>query len=73
MIDVPQQLENAPAQPVACSVCTLAGVYYLQLYIPGHKEPMQVALHGVTTDLQAAQALESFALLRAVPPTSLAA
>lgn len=50
--------------PVACSVCTQAGVYYAQLYVPGHAEPMRVALHGVTTDSQAALALESFARLR---------
>jgi hypothetical protein len=52
------------ADPVACSVCTQAGVYYAQLYVPGHHEPMRVALHGVTSDSQAAQALESFARLR---------
>jgi hypothetical protein len=52
------------AEPVACSVSNQAGVYYAQLYVPGHEEPMRVALHGVTSDSQAAQALESFALLR---------
>ncbi len=65
---------QADAEPVACSVCTQAGVYYAQLYVPGHNEPMRVALHGVTSDLQAAQALESFALLRnGEIPTPLAA
>ena len=73
MTNLSQPHENAPAQPVACSVCNQAGVYYLQLYVPGHNEPMRVALHGVTTDSQAAQALESFALLRASSPSSLAA
>lgn len=58
------QFESAPAQPVACSVCNQAGVYYVHLYVPGHTEPMRVALHGVTTDSQAAQALETFARLR---------
>ena len=53
------------AEPVACSVSNEAGVYYAQLYVPGHIEPMMVALHGVTSDSQAAQALESFAKLRA--------
>jgi hypothetical protein len=57
----------APAEPVACSVTNEAGVFYAQLYVPGHIEPMQVALHGVTTESQAAQALESFALLRSEP------
>jgi hypothetical protein len=52
------------AEPVACSVRNQAGVYYAQLYVPGHVEPMLVALHGVTSDSQAAQALESFARLR---------
>ena len=55
----------AEAEPVACSVSNEAGVYYAQLYVPGHVEPMLVALHGVTSDSQAAQALESFAKLRA--------
>ena len=57
-------LELHSEEPVACSVCNQAGVYYAQLYVPGHEEPMRVALHGVTSDSQAAQALESFALLR---------
>lgn len=52
------------AEPVACSVSNQAGVYYAQLYVPGHIEPMMVALHGITSDSQAAQALESFARLR---------
>ena len=57
--------QDMPAtDPVACSVCTQAGVYYAHLYVPGHAEPMRVALHGVTTDSQAALALESFARLR---------
>lgn len=56
---------QADAEPVACSVSNEAGVYYAQLYVPGHIEPMMVALHGVTSDSQAAQALESFARLRA--------
>ncbi len=51
-------------EPVACSVSAHSGVYYAQLYVPGHVEPMMVALHGVTSDLQAAQALESFARMR---------
>jgi hypothetical protein len=53
-----------PGEPVACSVSNQAGVYYAQLYVPGHEAPMRVALHGVTNDDQAAQALESFARLR---------
>jgi len=64
MIDLANELDNAPAQPVACSVCNQAGVYYVHRYVPGHLEPMRVALHGVTTDSQAALALESFAQLR---------
>ena len=52
------------AEPVACSVSNQQGVYYAQLYVPGHVEPLLVALHGVTSDSQAAQALESFARLR---------
>src|SRR4051812_48925752 len=63
----------AAADPVACSVSNEAGVYYAQLYVPGHVEPMMVALHGVTSDSQAAQALESFAQLRAQCPPPLAA
>jgi hypothetical protein len=55
-----------PGEPVACSVSNQAGVYYAQLYVPGHANPMRVALHGVTNDEQAAQALESFARLRSV-------
>jgi len=61
-------LSLADSEPVACSVCHQAGVYYAQLYVPGHDEPMRVALHGVTSDLQAAQALESFARLRVGEP-----
>ena len=57
-------LDMPAAEPVACSLCNHSGVYYAQLYVPGHVEPMLVALHGVTTDSQAAQALESFARLR---------
>lgn len=64
MPNLAHELDDAPAQPVACSVCNQSGVYYVQLYVPGHIEPMRVALHGVTTDSQAAQALESFARLR---------
>ena len=56
---------NVPAaEPVACSVSAHEGVYYAQLYVPGHMEPVLVALHGVTSDSQAAQALETFARLR---------
>jgi hypothetical protein len=73
MIDLPNEPVNVPAQPVACSVCTQAGVYYVHLYVPGHTEPMRVALHGVTTDSQAAQALESFARLRTGETESIAA
>lgn len=62
--DIIHDVSLTAAEPVACSVCTQAGVYYAQLYVPGHMEPMLVALHGVTSDLQAAQALESFARLR---------
>lgn len=62
--DILNDVKLAPAEPVACSVTNLAGVFYAQLYVPGHTEPMRVALHGVTTELQAALALESFALLR---------
>jgi hypothetical protein len=64
MTNLVHKVENSPVQPVACSVCTDSGVYYVHLYVPGHNEPMRVALHGVTTDSQAAQALESFARLR---------
>ena len=73
MTDLANELDNAPAQPVACSVCNQAGVYYVQLYVPGHLEPMRVALHGVTTDSQAALALESFARLRGMETESAAA
>ncbi len=73
MIDLPNPVENASAQPVACSVCNQAGVYYIHLYVPGHNEPMRVALHGVTTDSQAALALETFARLRAGDTESIAA
>ena len=55
---------SLPAEPVACSVSNQEGVYYAQLYVPGHVEPMLVELHGVTSDSQAAQALETFARLR---------
>jgi hypothetical protein len=64
MSDIIHDLSLPEAEPVACSVSTQAGVYYAQLYVPGHMEPMMVALHGVTSDSQAAQALESFARLR---------
>lgn len=65
MTSLANEFENVSAQPVACSVCNQAGVYYVHLYVRGHNEPMRVALHGVTTDSQAAQALETFAKLRA--------
>jgi len=65
--DILNDVKLAPAEPVACSVTNQAGVFYAQLYVPGHTEPMRVALHGVTTELQAALALESFALLRFEP------
>jgi len=64
MSEIVNDLGLRTAEPVACGVCSQAGVYYAQLYVPGHAEPMRVALHGVTSDSQAAQALESFALLR---------
>lgn len=64
MSDIVDDLRLAAAEPVACSVSNQAGVYYAQLYVPGHEEPMRVVLHGVTSDIQAAQALESFAALR---------
>jgi hypothetical protein len=73
MTDLPNELDNVPAQPVACSVCNQAGVYYVHLYVPGHTEPMRVALHGVTTDSQAALALETFARLRSGDMESVAA
>ena len=56
---------SLPGEPVACSLSNQAGVYYAQLYVPGHATPMRVALHGVTNDDQAAKVLESFARLRA--------
>jgi hypothetical protein len=52
-----------PAQPAAASVCTDAGVYYAEIKVSGHQEPMRVALHGITTASQAAQALEFFSRL----------
>jgi hypothetical protein len=73
MTNLADNLDNAHAQPVACSVCNQAGVYYIHLYVPGHLEPMRVALHGVTTDSQAALALESFARLRSGETESIAA
>jgi hypothetical protein len=71
--DIIHDVSLPAAEPVACSVSNEAGVYYAQLYVPGHVEPMLVALHGVTSDSQAAQALESFARLRAQCPPPLAA
>jgi hypothetical protein len=65
MSTIVDDFELEAAEPVACSVSNQEGVYYAQLYVPGHEEPMRVVLHGVTSDLQAAQALESFARLRA--------
>ena len=73
MSDIVDDLGLTAAEPVACCVCNQAGVYYAQLYVPGHLEPMRVALHGVTSDLQAAQALESFARLRGCEPQPVAA
>jgi hypothetical protein len=51
------------AEEAACSVCTDAGVYYAQVPVPGQKDPVRVALHGVTTASQAAEALKSFTRL----------
>jgi hypothetical protein len=68
MSDIIHDVSLSAADPVACSVSNEAGVYYAQLYVPGHVEPMLVALHGVTSDSQAAQALESFARLRTTCP-----
>jgi hypothetical protein len=65
-----KDVKLAPADPVACGVTNEAGVFYAQLYVPGHTEPMSVALHGVTTESQAAQALESFAALRVIEPVA---
>ena len=62
--DILNDVSLPAAEPVACSLSTHSGVYYAHLYVPGHNEPMLVALHGVTTDSQAALALESFARLR---------
>jgi hypothetical protein len=73
MSDIVDDLRLTTVEPVACGVCSQAGVYYAQLYVPGHDEPMRVALHGVTSDLQAAQALESFARLRGGELESVAA
>ena len=64
MSDILHDVSLPTAEPVACSVSNQEGVYYAHLYVPGHVEPMLVALHGVTSDSQAAQALESFARLR---------
>ena len=64
MSDILHDVSLPAAEPVACSVSNQEGVYYAQLYVPGHVEPMMVALHGVTSDSQAAQALETFARLR---------
>lgn len=66
MSDILHDVSLPAADPVACSVSNQEGVYYAHLYVPGHLEPMLVALHGVTSDSQAAQALESFARLRTV-------
>ncbi len=73
MSDIADDLRFTTVEPVACSVCSQAGVYYAQLYVPGQVEPVQVALHGVTTDTQAAMALESFARLRTGEPEPVAA
>jgi hypothetical protein len=67
MSEIIHDVSLPAAEPVACSVSNQAGVYYAHLYVPGHVEPMLVALHGVTSDSQAAQALESFARLRCAP------
>ena len=69
MSDFVKHISLPEAEPVACSVSNQAGIYYAQLYVPGHVEPMMVALHGVTSDSQAAQALESFARLRSICAT----
>ena len=35
------------------------GVYYAELAVHGQSAPMHVALHGITTESQAAKALEA--------------
>ncbi|MGV3771586.1 MAG: hypothetical protein ACO1QB_01705 [Verrucomicrobiales bacterium] len=43
------------------------GVYYAELAVQGQSAPMHVALHGITSELQAAKAMEALLGLQ-LPP-----
>ncbi|MDX1953800.1 MAG: hypothetical protein SFY81_16645 [Verrucomicrobiota bacterium] len=60
-IQIPSHKDVAQLQsPKICGLLHSAGIYYAQLQLEVGQAPVSIALHGITTPLQAEQAIQAF-------------